>query len=74
MNKDTITISQKIEYVDKFDLYRKGNYFGSFDSYDEILKFFDRNLEWEKYSGKDNVDYLNSSNYSVIQSKHLKFS
>ena len=74
MNKDTITISQKIEYVDKFDLYRKGNYIGSFDSYDEILKFFDRNLEWEKYSGKDNVDYLNSSNYSVIQSKHLKFS
>ena len=74
MNKDTITISQKIEYVDKIDLYRKGNYIGSFDSYDEILKFFDRNLEWEKYSGKDNVDYLNSSNYSVIQSKHLKFS
>lgn len=74
MNKDTITISQKIEYVDKIDLYRKGNYIGSFDSYDDILKFFDRNLEWEKYSGKDNVDYLNSSNYSVIQSKHLKFS
>ena len=72
MNKDTITISQNIEYVDKIDLYRKGNYIGSFDSYDEILKFFDRNLEWEKYSGKDNVDYLNSSNYSVIQSKHLK--
>ena len=64
----------KIEYIDKFDLYNNGNYIGSFDSYDEILKFFDRNLEWEKYSGKDNVDYLNSSNYSVIQSKHLKFS
>ena len=64
----------KIEYVDKYDLYKNGNYIGSFDSYDEILKFFDRNLEWEKYSGKDNVDYLNSSNYSVIQSKHLKFS
>lgn len=63
-----------IEYVDKIDLYRKGNYIGSFDSYDEILKFFDRNLEWEKYSGKDNIAYLNSSIYSIIHSKHLKFS
>lgn len=64
----------KNEYVDKFDLYRRGSYFGSFDSYDEILKFFDRNLELEKYSDKDNIDFLNSSNYSVIHSKHLKFS
>lgn len=64
----------KIEYVDKIDLYRKGNYIGSFDSYDEILKFFDRNLEWEKYSGKDIIAYLNISIYSIIHSKHLKFS
>lgn len=31
----------KIEYVDKFDLYKMGNYIGSFDSYDEIQKFFE---------------------------------
>ena len=64
----------KIEYVDKIDLYRKGNYIGSFDSYDEILKYFDKNHKWEEYYGKDNIDYMNSSIYSVIQSKHLKFS
>lgn len=64
----------KIEYVDKFDLYMRGIYLGSFDSYDEILKFFDRMLDCEKYSDKDNIAYLNSSNYSVIHSKHLNFS
>lgn len=31
----------KMEYVDKYDLYRRGSYFGSFDSYDEILKYFE---------------------------------
>lgn len=64
----------KIEYDDKIDLYKKGNYIGSFDSYDEILKFFDRNHEWNEYYGKYNIDYLNSSIYTVIQSKHLRFS
>ena len=64
----------KIKYVDKYDLYKKGNYIGSFDSYDEIRKFFDKNHEWEEYYGKDNIDYLNSSIFSVIQSKHLNFS
>lgn len=59
----------KIEYVDKYDLYKKGNYIGSFDSYDEVLKF-----EWEEYYGNDKIDYLNKMNYSVIRSKHLKFS
>ena len=55
-------------------LQKKGNYIGSFDSYDEILKFFDRNLEWEEYYGNDKIDYLNKMNYSVIHSKHLNFS
>ena len=59
----------KIEYVDKYDLYKNGNYIGSFDSYDEILNF-----EWEEYYGSDKIAYLNKMNYSVIQSKHLKFS
>ena len=59
----------KIEYVDKYDLYKNGNYIGSFDSYDEILKF-----EWEEYYGNDKIAYLNKMNYSVIRSKHLKFS
>ena len=59
----------KIEYIDKFDLYNNGNYIGSFDSYDEILKF-----EWEEYYGNDKIAYLNKMNYSVIRSKHLKFS
>lgn len=65
-----------IEYVDKFDLYNNGNYVGSFDSYDEIVKFFNNGHKMEEYYcyGKDNIDYLNSSNYSVIHSKHLKFS
>ena len=42
----------KIEYVDKIDLYKKGNYIGSFDSYDEILKYFERKFnDWTRYYG-----------------------
>lgn len=67
----------KIEYVDKFDLYKKGNYIGSFDSYDEILKYFqddDKHFYMALGSSYDFESSMNSSCYTVIQSKHLKFS
>ena len=67
----------KIEYVDKYDLYKKGNYIGSFDSYDEILKYFERKFnDWTRYYGNYNnaLRETNDSRYTVIHSKHLNFS
>lgn len=66
-----------IEYVDKYDLYKKGNYIGSFDSYDEILKYFESKFnDWTRYYGNYNnaLRVLNDSRHTVIRSKHLKFS
>lgn len=67
----------KIEYVDKFDLYEKGNYISSFNSYDEILDFFEIKKKHFCMIFSSSYDFessMNSSCYSVIQSKHLKFS
>lgn len=69
----------KIEYVDKFDLYKRGNYIGSFDKYDEILKYFEDKYKTCSCGGYGwTSEYFckiqNDEVYSVIQSKHLKFS
>ena len=67
----------KIEYVDKIDLYKKGNYIGSFDSYDETLKYFESKFnDWTKFYGNYNnaLRAFNDSRHTVIRSKHLKFS
>ena len=67
----------KIEYIDKFDLYNNGNYIGSFDSYDETLKYFESKFnDWTKFYGNYNnaLRAFNDSRHTVIRSKHLKFS
>ena len=67
----------KIEYIDKFDLYNNGNYIGSFDSYDEIVKYFEGKFnDWTRYYGNYNntIRETNDSRHTVIHSKHLKFS
>ena len=67
----------KLEYVDKYDLYKKGDYIGSFDSYDEVLKYFERKFnDWTRYYGNYNdvLREFNDSRHTVIRSKHLKFS
>ena len=67
----------KIEYIDKFDLYNNGNYIGSFDSYDEIVKYFEGKFnDWTRYYGNYNnaLRAFNDSRHTVIRSKHLKFS
>ena len=65
-----------IHYIDKYEIYEKGNYVNSFDTKDEVTAFFENeyNIMAWRYPDEDKRKIaLSDRSFSVIESKHFFF-
>lgn len=59
-----------IEFKKKYELYQNGNFVDSFDTEEEMRKFFEK----ESHKYENPIWQLNYRKYSIMEAKHAVFS